>query len=142
MGTRMQNRLYVLGIMLIAYVLFAFFGNNKREEKNVPVGMKLLARQPVQRYLMYVAGCSMIIFNVVVIVTVILYGGEIFVIVVSSIVFLGCAGLFFLCGRYCYTSHIFFGDERIMIGQMFGKPDILLWEEIGKVEMKKNRIRI
>ncbi len=142
MGTRIPYRLYVLGFMLIAYAFYTLFGDNRREEKNVPVGMLLLTRQPILRYILYATGCSMLVFNVVILATAYLYEAEVVVIVVSCVVFCGIAGSCFLCGRYCYASHIFFGDERIMIGQMFGKPDILLWEEIGKVEIKKNKIRI
>ena len=142
MGVGMPRRLYVLGFMLIAYVLFAVFGNNKREEKNVPVGMKLLTKPPILRNVLYAGGCMMLIFAAVIIAAAVLYDAELAAVVVAGLIFSGVGGLFFLSGRYCYASHIFFGAERIVIGRLFDKPDILTWDEIGKAEIQKKRIKL
>lgn len=142
-GIRYKNAIMWMVLFLIGGILYLIFGKNKREKKGVPVGMSLLAVSPVYRYAMYGAGVILLLFGALIVVLMSLSGEvELFPIIFMAVLILCVAGIFFLAGYAFYARHIFFNEEKIMIGKLFDEPDVLPWKEISRAELKKNRIRL
>lgn len=130
----------IAGLFLGAYVLYLIFGKNKREEKKVPVGMELLTMSPFLRYIMYAVGVLAILGGGLMALMLIDMKEEWPVIILVFVLFGIIAGMFFLMGYIFYARHIFFNREKIMIGRLFHGPDILEWNEVSRVDLKKTRL--
>ena len=131
----------IMYVILIGLALFIFLisGRNKRELKKIPEGMNIFTKNPMMRYIMYALGLFIFVFvGGVGVLCYIMDGVE-----DAGIWFYICMALgildpliCFLGGYLMYSSHIFFDDEKLLLGRPFRAPLRLTWYEIGEMKMK------
>lgn len=138
--TRFLGVAFVGVLFALAFALYLICGRNKREKKSVPVGMQLLAMSPMFRYVMYAMGILMALFGgfCAFVATAWGEGAIIGIVLFLANVFTG--GMFFLAGYAFYSRHIFFDEEKMVIGRFLGQPDTLTWGEVGRADFKKARV--
>ncbi len=138
--TRFFGLVVVGGLFFLAFILYLIFGRNKREKKSVPVGMQLLAMSPMFRYVMYAMGVIMVLFGIFFTFMAIAWDSEIAMGIILLLIHAFTGGMFFLAGYAFYSCHIFFDEEKLIIGKFFRSPDTLKWEEVGRADFKKTRV--
>ena len=131
----------IMYIILLGLALFIFLisGRNKRELKKIPEGMYIFTKNPMMRYIMYALGLFIFVF---------VGGGGVRCYIMDGVEDAGiwfyiCMALgildpliCFLGGYLMYSSHIFFDDDKLLIGRPFHTPLRLTWYEIGEMRMK------
>lgn len=50
--------------------------------------------------------------------------------------------LFFLLGHVMYARHMYFNEEKILIGKPFRSPRTLYWNEVGNVKITKYAVMV
>ena len=134
----------IMYVILLGLALFIFLisGRNKRELKKIPEGMYIFTKNPMMRYIMYALGLLIFIF----------VGGAGALCYImdgvedAGIWFYFCMALgildpliCFLGGYLMYSSHIFFDDEKLLLGRAFRTPSQLTWYEIGEIRIKDHQ---
>lgn len=130
----MKRLLFILILAAIALLLFLIGG--KRERKKIPAGMTILCQNPFLRYVLYALGVFLFLFTEGACYIGYRLGGA----KDAGIWFSVCAVLgalvpllLFLCGYTIYARHIFFNEEKLLIGRVFRAPLRLSWREIGEM---------
>lgn len=138
-----MERLIVIFILVgFTWLLYLLFGSNRWERKKIPAGMEIFCQNPKQRYLLYALGILTFLFVAGVAALCYVMGGieeaGIWIylcMVLGVLILLIC----FLGGYIMYSSHIFFDDEKLIIGRPFRTPLQLSWHEIGEMRIKNRQ---
>ncbi len=125
-----------------AAVIVGFFGSSRREEKRVDANKTVMRQNPSLRYGMYLLGVlivGMFVFFGTMAIRDEAQKEEPWTILLIFLGILFGAGCF-IVGYIFYAKHVFFDETELLIGRPFKKMLHVKWQEIGRMEMQKNKL--
>ena len=127
---------------VVAAVVVGLFGSSRREEKRVDANKTVMRQNPSLRYGMYLLGILIVGMFVFFGTMAIRDGAQkeepwtVLLIFLGILFGAGC----FIVGDILYAKHVFFDETELLIGRPFKKMLHVKWQEIDRMEMKKNKL--